>query len=1004
MSDQAWRLPAGGRIDRGRPLRFTFDGRPYRGYAGDTLAAALLASGVHLAGRSFKYHRPRGIMTAGAEEPSALVQLERGHGRSDPNQRMTQVELFDGLAATSQNRWPSLAFDLSAMNDRIAALIPAGFYYKTFMWPQRLWARLYEPRIRAAAGLGRSPSEPDPDRYLHRHTHCDVLVVGAGPAGLMAALVAGRSGARVILADDGPEPGGSLLAEGGAVIDGRPAADWAAAVAEELRAVPEVTLLPRATVVAYYDHNYLAILERLADHWPEPSADRPRQRLWRVRARQVVLATGAIERPLVFADNDRPGIMLASAARSYLHRFAVLPGARAVVLTNNDSAYAAAIELAEKGVAIAAIADSRRAPTGALPERARAMGLPVHAATVVVGTQGRLRIDQAFLATLDADGNIPPGLPRPVPCDCLLVSGGWSPTVHLHSQARGKLRLDERLAAFVPDGELAGGRSAGACNGSMTLAACLAEGARAGVAAAEAAGFRAELPAIPAAEAVEGDGLEPLWLVPSGRPPHRVRAFVDFQNDVTAKDLKLALREGYRSIEHVKRYTTTGMGTDQGKTSNLNALGIVAEATGVPIAALGVTTFRPPYSPATFGAFVGAATGDLFDPVRRAPAHGWAEAQGAVFEDVGQWKRARFFPRPGEGMHAAVARECRAVREAVGLLDASTLGKIDVRGPDAAEFLDRVYTNAWARLEVGRCRYGLMLKDDGTVMDDGVTARLGPDRFHMTTTTGGAARVLAWLEEWLQTEWTDLNVYCTSVTEQWAAIAVAGPRAREVLAAAGTDIDLARDAFPHMSFRDGHVAGLPARVFRISFTGELSYEVNVGAGHGLALWEALWRAGEPFGITAYGTEAMHVLRAEKGYIIVGQETDGTTTPMDLGMGWIVSKAKKDFLGKRGMARPDLLRPDRKQLVGLLTKDPAVLLEEGAQIVEDPRQPIPMRMLGHVTSSYLSPTLGRSIALALVAGGRARLGASLWVPMSERAIEVEVTGPVFVDPENERLDA
>ena len=992
----ACRLPEGGRVDRRQPLRFTFDGKAYLGLAGDTLASALLANGVHLVGRSFKYHRPRGILAAGAEEPNALVRLDRGDGREDPNLRATQVELFEGLSATSQNRWPSLAFDLAAAADHLAPLLPAGFYYKTFMWPAGWWRRVYEPRIRAAAGLGRSPSSPDPDRYLHRHAHCDVLVIGAGPAGLMAAAAAAMSGARVILCDEQAELGGSLLHERDLRLDGMDPAAWLAAALAELATQPNLTLLPRTTAFAWLDHNYLGLLERVTDHLAAPPPHLPRQRLWRVRARQVVLATGAIERPLVFPDNDRPGIMLAAAARSYLNRYGVRVGARVAIFTNNDSAYATALDLVAAGVTVAAIADCRPDPTGELVQRARALGLPIRAGAVVTGTQGRLRINRAFVAPRDGSGRS-----VPIVCDALLVSGGWNPTLHLHCQARGRLRFAEQLGAYVPAALVPGEQVAGACAGTFALGDVLREGAQAGVAAAAAAGHRAELPAMPAVASVASEPPAPLWQVPVARR----RAWVDLQNDVTTKDLELALAEGFRSIEHVKRYTTTGMGTDQGKTSNVNALAIVAAGLGQDIAATGHTTFRPPYTPVTFGAFAGASRDLQVDPLRRTPSHAQAEALGAVFEDVGQWRRARYFPRPGEDMRTAVARECRAAREAAGLFDASTLGKIDLQGPDAVELLNRVYTNSWTRLEVGRCRYGLMLRDDGMVLDDGVTARLGPDHFHMTTTTGGAARVLAWLEEWLQCEWPQLRVFCTSVTEQWAAIGVCGPRARQVIRAAGTDIDLSREAFPHMSFREGTVGGLPARVFRISFTGEVTFEINVPSGYGGALWEALWQAGQPFGITAYGTETMHVLRAEKGYIIVGQETDGTVTPIDLGMDWIVSKAKPDFIGKRGLARPGLVRADRKQLVGLLTRDPTVVLEEGAQLVEDPVQPIPMRMIGHVTSAYPSANLGRSIALGLVQGGRARIGQTLHVPMPEGpAIAVEVTGPVFLDPKNTRLDA
>ena len=1000
------RLAGGGRIDRDRPLSFTFDGRPYRGFAGDTLASALLANDVHLVGRSFKYHRPRGIMTAGAEEPSALIQLERSGGRSDPNLRATEIELYDGLTAESQNRWPSLGFDVGAVNDLLSPFLPAGFYYKTFLWPAAWWKSVYEPFIRRAAGLGRSPTVADPDRYLHRHAHCDVLVIGAGPAGLMAALAAGRSGARVILCEREPELGGSLLAESGtlAEFDGRAGDAWLRSVEAELASLPEVTVLRRTNAFGYLDHNYLVLHERVTDHLPLPPANQPRQRVWRVRAKQVVLCTGAIERPLVFHGNDRPGVMLASAARTYLNRYGVLPGRRIVLFTNNDAAYAAALDLARAGATIEAIVDLRSKVDGALPRAAAEAGLPIRRASAVVATSGRLRMTKAWVSPLAADGSLVPGEPLAAACDCLLVSGGWNPTVHLFSQSRGKLRFEAEAAAFVPGQSFQPERSAGSANGSHALAACFAEGARAGAEAAQAAGFAASAPAAPPVAEPELAPLLPTWAVPSKVAPARAKAFVDFQNDVTAKDLGLAVREGFQSIEHVKRYTTTGMGTDQGKTSNVNALAIVADKRGIPIEAVGTTTFRMPYTPVTFGALAGPHGLELFDPIRRTPSHAWAEAQGAVFEDVGNWKRARYFPQAGEDMHAAVRRECLAVRGGVGLFDASTLGKIDLQGKDSAELLNRVYTNAWSKLGVGRCRYGLMLRDDGMVFDDGVTARLGPNHFHMTTTTGGAPRVLAWLEEWLQTEWPQLEVYCTSVTEQWAAMAVVGPKSRDVLRAAGTDLDLSSEALPHLGLAEGTVAGIPARVFRISFSGEMAFEVNVPWGYGMALWEALWAAGQPFAITPYGTESMHVLRAEKGYIIVGQDTDGTATPFDLGMDWIVSKAKPDFVGKRGLQQPAVRAAGRKQLVGLLTVDPAEVLEEGAQIVAMPEPgPPPVPMIGHVTSSYPSPTAGRSIAMAMVRGGHGMQGETVYIPMPGRVIPASVTRPVFFDPEGARLD-
>jgi sarcosine oxidase, subunit alpha len=984
------RLPAGGRIDRTRPIGFTFDRRRYQGFAGDTLASALLANGVHLVGRSFKYHRPRGIFSAGAEEPNALVQLGAG-SRTEPNVRATQVEIFHGLAARSQNCWPSVGFDLGEVSNLLSPLFPAGFYYKTFMWPPSFW-HLYERLIRRAAGMGEAPREPDPDRYEHVHAHCDVLIVGAGPAGLAAALAAGRSGARVLLADEQAELGGSLLSE--------PADHavhvWREATLAALRALPETRLLPRTTVFGYYDHNYLGLIERVSDHLgPKAPPHLPRQRLWKVRARQVVLATGAIERPLVFAGNDRPGVMLAGAVRTYLNRYTVRPN-RAVVLTNNDSAYATALDLHATKVGVSVV-DTRPEPSGALPARARTAGIRVLASHAIAVTRGYRKVREVEVRRL-RDGQIE-GPAERILCDVVAVSGGWNPTIHLQSQSRARPRYDEARGIFLPGAPIQAERSAGACNGAFTLAACFQEGARAGFEAAAAAGFAAEMPELPEIEEVAEQPDQQLWRVPG-----KGKAFVDLQNDVTAADIGLALREGYRSVEHVKRYTTTGMGTDQGKTSNVNALGLIAATTGQSIPEIGVTTFRPPYTPVTFGAIAGRHCGALFDPVRRTPMHAWHEAHGAVFEDVGQWKRPWYYPGPGETMAEAVDREVLAARNKVVILDASTLGKIDLQGRDIAEFLNRIYTNAWSKLAIGRCRYGLMLGEDGMVFDDGVTTRLGERNYLMSTTSGGAARVLAWLEEWLQTEWPELQVFCTSVTEQWATISLSGPACRKLLGELAPEIDLDPAAFPHMSMREAHVRGAPARIFRISFTGELGYEIQVPASYGLSLWEHCMAAGERYGITPYGTEAMHVLRAEKGYIIAGQDTDGTVTPHDLGMDWIVSRQKPDFLGKRSLARADIARDDRKQLVGLLPDDPRELLEEGAQIVAEPSERIPAVMIGHVTSSYRSPNLGRNFALAMVKQGRERLGQKLYVPMEGRTIAVTITDPVFVDKDGERLRA
>jgi sarcosine oxidase, subunit alpha len=994
----AWRLVEGGRVDRTRRLRFRFDGRAFEGCAGDTLASALLANGIHLVGRSLKYHRPRGILAAGADEPNALVAIGEGV-RYTPNLRATQVELYDGLVAASQNRFPSLAFDLGAVTGLLAPLFPAGFYYKTFMWPAAAWHKLYEPAIRAMAGLGRAPTAADEARYISRFAHCDVLVVGGGPAGLAAALAAAEAGGRVILCDEQAEFGGSLLADPGATIDGMPSAAWLADALAVLARHARVALLPRTTAFGYFAQNFLGLVERVTDHLAEPDPKLPRERLWQVRAREVVLATGALERPLVFPDNDRPGILLSRAAATYAQRYGVRPGSRAVIATAYDEAYRDALSLAASGVAIAAIVDLRRSADGKLPAAARAAGLPVMTGAAVIGTRGRLRVTAAEVAPVAG------GAPQRIACDLIAMSGGFTPSVHLFSQSRGKLAFDDACQAYVPGQSVERDRSAGACRGVFGLAAALADGHAAGEGAARAAGCAgagSRRPPAASDDAAAGPGF--LGTVPHPRDPVRVKAFVDFQNDVTAKDIALAMREGFRSIEHVKRYTTTGMATDQGKTSNMNALGLVAEAIAREVPEIGFTTFRMPYTPTTFGALAGFSRGDLFDPVRTTPIHPWAAGHGAVFEDVGLWKRARYFPGSGELMDEAVARECRAVRASVGMFDASTLGKIEVVGRDAAEFMNRMYVNAWNKLDPGRCRYGIMLGEDGFVMDDGVVGRIASDRFHVTTTTGGAARVLAFMEDYLQTEWPELDVWLTSTTEQWAVIAVQGPNARKLLEPLVDGIDISAAALPHMSVREGRVCGVKARLFRVSFTGELGFEINVPTEHALTVWRAVWEAGRAYDMVPYGTEAMHVLRAEKGYIIVGQETDGTATPDDLGLSWAIGKAKKDFVGKRSLERPAMTHPKRKQLVGLLSLDGRSVLEEGAQLVIDPGSAAPGSSLGHITSSYYSAVLGHPIALALVKGGRARLGATLHVPMPTGSIAVKLVPSAFFDPQGVRLNA
>jgi sarcosine oxidase subunit alpha len=963
VNGQSFRLPEGGRIDRERPLSFRFDDRRFTGFGGDTLASALLANGVHLVGRSF--------------------------------------ELYEGLEAFSQNRWPSLRYDVGEINNLVSRIIPSGFYYKTFMWPKRAWMT-YEHFIRRAAGLGKAPDGPDPDYYDKMHAHCDVLVVGAGPAGLAAALAAARTGARVILADEQPEPGGALLGRNERIGE-KPAMEWVVATRGELESFDDVRILTRSTVAGYYDHNYLTIAERVGDHLPPGTLEnRPRQRLWKVRAAQVVLATGAHERPLVFRDNDRPGIMLASAAQAYVNRYAVRPGDQAVVAANNDSAYAVAVDLADAGIQVTMV-DVRREPPDARRALLRKRGVEVLPGHALVSAAGRERVKSVEVAALNTAGDGFDGTPRTIPCDLVCMSGGWNPAVHLFSQSKGRLAFDEQKACFVPGESFQAERSAGSASGAFELAYVLSEGREAGKVAAAEAGFRKRGSNVsPRVELDEESPIAPLWALPP-RGASQSKHFVDFQNDVTVADIGLAAREGYRSVEHLKRYTTTGMGTDQGKTANVNALAILARQLGVELSAVGTTTFRPPYTPVTFGALAGRDIGELADPVRMTPIHGWHVERGAMFEAVGQWMRPWYYPQAGESMHDAVNRECLATRNAIGILDATTLGKIDIQGPDAAELLDRIYTNNWKSLEVGRCRYGLMCGEDGMLFDDGVTTRLGEQHYFMTTTSGNAARVLGWLEEWLQTEWPELRVYCNSVTEQWCTVGIAGPLARDLLGELTADIDLDPNAFPFMSFRSGTVAGIPARVMRVSFTGELSYEISVAANYGLWLWTTLMNAGRKYGITPFGTETMHVLRAEKGFIIAGQDSDGTVMPADLGLAWAVSQSK-DFLGKRSMSRPDSVRDDRKQLVGLLTENPADVLPEGGQIVDTVTPSPPMKMIGHVTSSYYSANLGHSIALALIKGGRQRDGDRVFIPLEDRTISATITEPRFFDKAGERLHA
>ncbi|MBZ9665599.1 sarcosine oxidase subunit alpha [Pseudomonas sp. LMG 31766] len=1002
---QVNRLAKGGRIDRSQALSFTFNGQTYQGYAGDSLAAALLANGVDIVGRSFKYSRPRGIVAAGSEEPNAVLQIGSTEAAQIPNVRATQQALYNGLVANSTNGWPSVNTDLMGILGKVGGgMMPPGFYYKTFMYPQNLWMT-YEKYIRKAAGLGRSPTEVDPDIYDQLNQHCDVLIVGAGPAGLAAALAAGRSGARVILADEQEEFGGSLL-DTRETLDGKPAADWVAQAIAELQAMPEATLLPRATVNGYHDHNFLTIHQRLTDHLGEVAPmGQARQRMHRVRAGRVVLASGAHERPLVYANNDVPGNMLAGAVSTYVRRYGVAPGQELVLSTNNDYAYRVVLDWLDAGRKVVAVADARSNPRGSWVEEARARGVRILTGSAVVEARGSKRVTGARICAIDAKAHKVTSPGEVLDCDLIVSSGGYSPVVHLASHLGGRPEWREDILGFVPGpgNGIQQRIDAGAVNGVFALGDVLANGFEAGAKAAAETGYKAVSGSLPQAEVRQEEPMLALFQVPHDKSTARApKQFVDLQNDVTAAGIELATREGFESVEHVKRYTALGFGTDQGKLGNINGLAIAARSMGISIVQMGTTMFRPNYTPVTFGAVAGRHCGELFDAKRYTAMQAWHVKNGAEFEDVGQWKRPWYFPKNGEDLHAAVARECVAVRNSVGILDASTLGKIDIQGPDAREFLNRVYTNAWTKLDVGKARYGLMCKEDGMVFDDGVTACLADNHFVMTTTTGGAARVMEWLEIYHQTEWPELKVYFTSVTDHWATMTLSGPNSRKLLAKV-TDIDLDKDAFPFMSWKEGLVGGVPARVFRISFTGELSYEVNVQADYALGVWEQIIEAGKEFDLTPYGTETMHVLRAEKGFIIVGQDTDASVTPDDLNMGWCVGRTKPfSWIGKRGMNRDDCLREDRKQLVGLKPVDPNKVLPEGAQLVFDPKQSIPMQMVGHVTSSYMSAAMGYSFAMAVVKGGLKRMGERVFAPLADGSlIEAEICSSVFYDPKGDR---
>ncbi|KIC22779.1 sarcosine oxidase subunit alpha [Leisingera sp. ANG1] len=975
----------GGLIKGGKPLSFTFDGKRFKGFEGDTLASALLANGVRLMGRSFKYHRPRGVLTSGSEEPNALVELRSG-GRQEPNTRATVAELYDGLEANSQNRWPSLQHDFMAINDRFSNFLTAGFYYKTFMWPAAFWEKLYEPIIRKAAGLGSISFEADPDAYDKGFLHCDLLVIGAGPAGLMAALTAGRAGAQVIIADEDFLLGGRLNAETFGVGDLTGAA-WVEQAQAELAAMPNVRVMPRTTIIGAFDHGIYGAVERTADHVLAPEAGKPRQILWRIYSKRAMLAAGATERPIAFENNDRPGVMLAGAVRAYANRWAVTPDQTVAVFTNNDDGHRTAADLIAKGVKVTAVIDTRA-------DAPAVEGAELFAGAQVIDTKGRLGLESVRL-------RLASGITRDVPCGALAVSGGWNPNVHLTCHQRGRPAWREDIAAFVPAGELPQNMVvAGAANGDFSTAAALRAGAEGAVAALSKLGIEAKVGELPEAEDAPVN-VTPFWYVKEGKG----RAWLDQQNDVTVKDVKLAHQENFRSVEHLKRYTTLGMATDQGKTSNMGGLAIMAELAGKQIPEVGTTMFRPPYTPVSFGVMAGRSVGEEFRPTRKTPSHKWAEEQGAVFVEVGQWLRAQWFPKAGEThWRQSVDREVLQTRNSVGICDVTTLGKIDVQGKDAAEFLNKMYANAFAKLPVGKVRYGLMLREDGIAYDDGTAARFAEDHFVVTTTTANAVLVYRNMEFARQCLFPDMDVQLISTTEAWAQFAVAGPNARKLLQkVVDPEFDISNEAFPFMACGEVTVAGgCRARLFRISFSGELAYEIAVPTRYGDAMIRKLMEAGEEFGAVPYGTEALGVMRIEKGHA-AGNELNGTTSALNLGMGKMVSK-KKDCIGNTLSEREGMNQEDALKLVGFKPVNAADPVQAGAHLMNADGEVSAATDQGYITSAAYSPVLGCSIGIGFLKRGDSRKGEVIRAvnPLEGKEIQVEVVSAHFVDPEGERL--
>ena len=994
---QNFRLDNGGLINRDKKISFKFNGKNYSGYEGDTLASALIANGVRLVGRSFKYHRPRGFFGAGVDEPYAMVQLTRSN-ESIPNVRATEQELFEGLEAKSVNCWPNVNFDIGAINNFLNKFFPAGFYYKTFMWPKSFWYKFYEPFIRKTAGFGVVSPDHDQERYEHKYEYCDLLVTGSGPSGLSSAYAAAQNGARVILAEDKARFGGSLLTSE-VSIGNQTGKEWAEKIISELKSMPNVIVKNRSQVFGYYDHNMLVMSERISDHLPKTNKYTPKQRLWYIRAKEVLISSGSIERPLVFGNNDTPGVMLSSAAKEYLKVYGVLVGKKPIVFTNNDSGYETAIEFKKNGIS-PIVLDTRKNPKSEIINEAKNLNIDIKFSYVVVAAKGYKKVKSADIAKISDDKKELSKIEK-ISCDCICVSGFWTPTVHLASQSGNKTKFNEEIDAFIPSHSKQNETTLGSANGIFTLEETLKTSFEKGNEISKKITNNDNKISAPTVVEKKSTNHDKFWCVPIPEGKNYKR-FLDFQNDVAVSDVQLALREGYRSIEHVKRYTTLGMATDQGKTSNLNGLQLVSDVENKVVPQVGHTTFRPPYTPVSIGAIVGREIGKHSKPTRKSPMHSWHEKNNAVFVDAGVWLRPRYYKQGNENLFEGSKREAKNVRQNVGVCDVTTLGKIDIKGPDTAELLNRVYTNAWLKLPVGKARYGVMLREDGIVMDDGTTTRISENHYHMTTTTAQAANVLSHLEYYLQLVWPELNVNVVSTTEQWAGAAIAGPKSRKVLQKLFPDLDVSNEGLPFMGYVESHLFGVYARIYRISFSGELAYEVNVESDNGNYMWEKIIEIGKEFKIQPYGTEALSTLRIEMGHV-AGSELDGRTIPYDNSLEGLVSK-KKDFIGKRSLGKAAFVAPDRQKVVGVVPLDKKTSIPEGSYLVNDANAKLPNSKLGYVSASCWSVEYDNPFSLAILKDGKNMIGKKLFAlsPLKNKSISVEIVSSHYVDPKGERV--